>query len=161
VGRFAALALAGSALCLTLPACSAGQPAPRPSAAARSVADGTYEGLLRRVDRQAGTVEFERVRMLVGAAARPACRAHHIPAAAPCAFFIEDLHIASTAALAANAEIKSQLAPDGVGISAAGYPLTLARLVPLIRPKATYSDTPFRIVVRHGRIVSMLGLYHP
>lgn len=34
-------------------------------------------------------------------------------------------------------------------------------LAPLIQPKAVYSDTPFRIVVQHGQIVSMLGLYAP
>jgi hypothetical protein len=106
-------------------------------------------------------VEFEQVHMLVGAAARPACRTHHIPNSAPCAFFINDLHIASKAKLAVNAEIKSQLSPNGTGISFAGYPLTRAQLVPLIKSKAAYSDTPFRIIVRHGQIVSILGLYHP
>jgi hypothetical protein len=129
--------------------------------AVRAPADGTYEGLLRKVDPQTGSVEFEQVEMLVGAAARPACHAHHIPDSAPCAFFIEDLHVASTGVLAANAQIKSQLSPDGVSISAAGYPLTPAQLVPLTQPTAIYSDTPFRIIVQHGQIISMLGLYHP
>ena len=99
--------------------------------------------------------------MLVGAAARPACRAHHIPDNAPCEFYIDQLHINSTARLAANADVRSQLSPDGTRISFAGYPLTPAALVPLIQPNAAYSDAPFRIVVQHGQIVSMLGLYHP
>ena len=129
--------------------------------AVQAPADGTYEGLLRKVNPQDGTVEFEQVKMLVGAAARPACHAHHIPDSAPCAFFIDDLHVPGTAVLAADAEIKSQLSPDGIGISAAGYSLTPAQLVPLIQPKAIYSDTPFRIIVQHGQIISMLGLYHP
>lgn len=36
-----------------------------------------------------------------------------------------------------------------------------AQLAPLIQPKAVYSDTPFRIIVQHGQIISMLGLYTP
>jgi len=123
--------------------------------------DGTYEGLLHQVDPQTGVVEFEQVNMLVGAAARPACRAHGIPDFAPCEFYIDDLNVASTAVLAANADIKSQLSPDGVGISFAGYPVTPAQLVPLIQPEGAYSGTPFRIVVQDGEIVSMFGLFHP
>lgn len=123
--------------------------------------DGTYEGLLHQVDPQTGVVEFEQVNMLVGAAARPACRAHGIPDFAPCEFYIDDLHVASTAVLAANADIKSQLSPDGIGVSFAGYPVTLAQLVPLIHPEGAYSGTPFRIVVQDGKIASMFGLFHP
>jgi hypothetical protein len=99
--------------------------------------------------------------MLVGNAARPACRAHGIPDVAPCAFYIEDLHATGAAVLAPGADIKSQLSPDGKGISAAGFPVTPVQLVPLIEPNASYAGIAFRIVVQHGQIVSMLGLYHP
>ena len=129
--------------------------------ATQALADGTYEGLLNQVDPQTGIVKFEQVHMLTGAAARPACRAHNIPDFAPCEFYIDDQHVASTAMLAANPDIKSQLSPDGVAISFTGYSLTPAQLTPLVQPKAVYSDTPFRIIVQHGRIVSMLGLYTP
>ncbi len=60
-----------------------------------------------------------------------------------------------------NADIKSQLSPDEIGISFAGYPVTPAQLVPLIHPEGAYSGTPFRIVVHDGKIVSMFGLFHP
>ena len=63
--------------------------------------------------------------------------------------------------LAANADIKSQLSPRRDRDLHRRLPADPAQLVPLIQPKATYSGTPFRIVVPQGQIVSMLGLSIP
>jgi hypothetical protein len=121
--------------------------------------DGTYGGLLQNVDPNTGIVQFEQAEMLTGAAARPYCTAEGVPAGEPCEFYIRHLNIESTAVLAPDAQITSELSPDG-GVGT-GFPVSVAQLPALIQPAGLYHGIVFTIVIQHGQITSMRGLFHP